>query len=110
MKLAVFKFLISSSASGRSSQQLQVEDACVEDVSVGGDGALNRLVSQSVLSVLGQDDGMVGKIKAEGPVGNPKAEDCRSVKAVILLPQQPEVNRRPRPGNETCLLIRQWFI
>eukprot|EP00063_Salmo_salar_P054253 XP_014029088.1 PREDICTED: RNA-binding protein 44 isoform X2 [Salmo salar] len=87
-----------SDASGRSSQQLQVEDACVEDVSVGGDGALNRLVSQSVLSVLGQDDGMVGKIKAEGPVGNPKAEDCRSVKAVILLPQQPEVNRRPRPG------------
>ncbi|XP_045563257.1 RNA-binding protein 44 isoform X2 [Salmo salar] len=87
-----------SDASGRSSQQLQVEDACVEDVSVGGDGALNRLVSQSVLSVLGQDDGMVGRIKAEGPVGNPKAEDCRSVKAVILLPQQPEVNRRPRPG------------
>ncbi|XP_029567315.1 RNA-binding protein 44 isoform X1 [Salmo trutta] len=87
-----------SDASGRSSQQLQVEDACVEDVSVGGDGALNRLVSQSVLSVLGQDDGMVGRIKAEGPVSNPKAEDCRSVKAVTLLPQQPEVNRRPRPG------------
>uniref|UniRef100_A0A4W5RBG0 RRM domain-containing protein n=1 Tax=Hucho hucho TaxID=62062 RepID=A0A4W5RBG0_9TELE len=86
-----------SDASGRSSQQLQVEDARVEDVSVG-DGELNRLVSQSVSSVLGQDDGMVGRIKAERPVGNPKAEDCRSGKAVILLPQQPEVNRRPRPG------------
>ncbi|KAM9448612.1 RNA-binding protein 44 isoform 4-T4 [Salvelinus alpinus] len=89
-------------ASGRSSQQLQVEDARVEDVSLGGDGELNRLVSQSVLSVLGQDDGMVGRIKAEGPVvvpvGNPKAEDCRSVKAIILRHQQPEVNRRPRPG------------
>ncbi|KAM9448623.1 RNA-binding protein 44 isoform 13-T15 [Salvelinus alpinus] len=91
-----------SDASGRSSQQLQVEDARVEDVSLGGDGELNRLVSQSVLSVLGQDDGMVGRIKAEGPVvvpvGNPKAEDCRSVKAIILRHQQPEVNRRPRPG------------
>ncbi|XP_023862078.1 RNA-binding protein 44 isoform X3 [Salvelinus sp. IW2-2015] len=91
-----------SDASGRSSQQLQVEDARVEDVSLGGDGQLNRLVSQSVLSVLGQDDGMVGRIKAEGPVvvpvGNPKAEDCRSVKAIILRHQQPEVNRRPRPG------------
>ncbi|XP_055734408.1 RNA-binding protein 44-like isoform X3 [Salvelinus fontinalis] len=91
-----------SDASGRSSQQLQVEDARVEYVSLGGDGELNRLVSQSVLSVLGQDDGMVGRIKAEGPVGvpvgNPKAEDCRSVKAIILRHQQPEVNRRPRPG------------
>ncbi|KAK6309962.1 hypothetical protein J4Q44_G00198430 [Coregonus suidteri] len=89
-----------SDASDRSSQQLLVEDARVEDVSVvgEGDGELNRLVSQSVLSVLGQDDGMVGRMKAEGPVGNPKAEDCRSGKAVTLLPQQPVVNRGPRPG------------
>nr|XP_029492349.1 RNA-binding protein 44 isoform X1 [Oncorhynchus nerka]XP_029492357.1 RNA-binding protein 44 isoform X1 [Oncorhynchus nerka] len=88
-----------SDASGRISQQLQVEDARVDDASAGGDGELNRpSLSQSVLSVLGQDDGMVGRIKAEVPVGNPKAEDCRSVKAVIHLPQQPVVNRRPRPG------------
>ncbi|CAB1347032.1 unnamed protein product [Coregonus sp. 'balchen'] len=79
----------------RRSQQLQVEDIRVEDVSVGGEeeGELNRLVSQ-----------MMGWLarrvhpKAEGPVVHPKNLGSRSGKAVILLPQQPVANRGARLG------------